>query len=409
MGDLPVGGGEFGDPAFAGGKGFEPGQYGAQGPSACGGQFGAEDVILGVDTHKDVHVAAVITVLVALLAHQEFPATAAGCRQLLVWARSFGALRRAGVECTGSYGSALARFLNRENIQVVAVNQPDRAIRRKRGKTDAVDAEAAARAVLSGRADVTPKTGEGPAADMRVLRPAKESAVKARTQAKNQLKAVPLGVDPSLREALSKLTNTALIARCADLPDADDAAVFTLRLLARRIQQLTAEVKELARRVTKAVHRCHPQLLDVIGLGPDSAAALLIAAGDNLERLASEASFAALCGVSPVEQSSGKTQRRRLNRGGNRQANTALYRIVVTRLRRDARTRLHLERRTKQGMSKREIIRCLKHYVARKIYRQIQPPSALDAPPSSTRRNIGASSTPTRLPGYGSSPPHATG
>lgn len=339
----------------------------------------AEDVILGVDTHKDVHVAAVITVLGALLAHQEFPATAAGYRQLLVWACSFGSLRRAGVECTGSYGAALARFLSRENVQVVEVNQPDRAIRRKRGKTDAVDAEAAARAVLSGRADVTPKTGEGPTADMRVLRLAKESAVKARTQAKNQLKAVLLGVDPALREALSKLTNTALIARCAGLPDTGDAAVFTLRLLARRIQQLTAEVKELAHRVTKAVRHCHPQLLDVIGVGPDSAAALLIAAGDNPERLASEASFAALCGVSPVEQSSGKTQRRRLNRGGNRQANAALYRIVMTRLRRDARTRLYLERRTKQGMSKREIIRCLKRYVAREIYREIQPASALAA------------------------------
>ncbi|WP_455770791.1 IS110 family RNA-guided transposase [Streptomyces canus] len=344
----------------------------------------AEDVILGVDTHKDVHVAAVITALGVMLAHQEFPATAAGYRQLLHWACSFGALHRAGVECTGSYGAALARYLKRENVQVIEVNQPDRAIRRKRGKTDAVDAEAAARAVLSGRADVIPKSGEGPAADMRVLRLAKESAVKARTQAKNQLKAVLLGVDPELREALSNLGNTALIATCADLPDGDDAAVFTLRLLARRIQQLTAEVKELARRTTKAVRIWHPQLLDVIGVGPDSAAALLIAAGDNPERLASEASFAALCGVSPVEQSSGKTQRRRLNRGGNRQANAALYRIVITRLRRDDRTRLYLERRTKQGMSKREIIRCLKRYVAREIYRQIQSASASAARPSAT-------------------------
>lgn len=333
----------------------------------------AEDVILGVDTHKDVHVAAVITVLGALLAHQEFPATAAGYRQLLAWARSFGTLRRAGVECTGSYGAALARFLRQENVQVVEVNQPDRATRRKRGKTDAVDADAAARAVLSGRATTTPKTGEGPAADMRVLRLAKESAVKARTQAKNQLKAVLLGIDPELRESLSELGNSALITRCADLPDTGSAAVFTLRLLARRIQQLTAEVKELTRRVNRAIRAHHPQLLDIVGVGPDSAAALLIAAGDNPERLASEASFAALCGVSPVEQSSGKTRRRRLNRGGNRQANAALYRVVVTRIRRDARTRIYLERRTKQGMSKREIIRCLKRYVAREIYRQIQP------------------------------------
>ncbi|MEU4173353.1 IS110 family transposase [Streptomyces sp. NPDC026665] len=342
----------------------------------------AEDVILGVDTHKDVHVATVVTVLGVLLAHQEFPVTAAGYRQLLSWAGSFGALRRAGVESTGSDGAALTRFLNQQNIQVVEVNQPDRALRRKRGKTDAVDAEAAARAVLSGRADVTPKTGQGPAADMRVLRLAKESAVKARTQAKNQLKAVLLGVEPELREALSNLTNTALIATCADLPEADDAAVFTLRLLARRIQQLTAEVKELGRRVTKAVQCCRPQLLDIVGVGPVSAAALLIAAGDNSERLASEASFAALRGVSPVEQSSGKTQRRRLNRGGNQQANAALSRIVVTRLRRDARTRLYLERRTKQGMSKREIIRCLKRYVAREIYCHIQlAPAPAALPP----------------------------
>ncbi|MFJ3763024.1 transposase [Streptomyces sp. NPDC090080] len=254
----------------------------------------AEDVVLGVDTHKDVHVAAVITVLGALLAHQEFPATATGYHQLLSWARSFGVLHRAGVECTGFYGAALARFLSRENVQVIEVNQPDRATRRKRGKTDAVDAEAAARSVLSGRADVTPKTGEGPAADMRVLRLAKESAVKARTQAKNQLKAVLLGIDPELRESLSRLSNSALIAHCAELPSSGSASVFTFRLLARRIQQLTVEVKELTRRVDRAVRTCHPQLLDIIGVGPHSAAALLIAAGDNPERLASEASFCAV-------------------------------------------------------------------------------------------------------------------
>ncbi|OLT26672.1 IS110 family transposase [Actinomadura sp. CNU-125] len=336
----------------------------------------AQQVILGVDTHKDMHVAAVITALGVLLNCQEFPATAAGYRQLLSWARSFGVLHRAGVECTGSYGAALTRFLTRENIQVLEVNQPDRATRRKRGKTDAVDAEAAARSVLSGRADVTPKTGEGPAADLRILRLAKESAVKARTQAKNQLKAVLIGVDPELRESLSPLSNAALITRCGDLPETGSAAVFTLRLLARRIQQLTAEVKELTRRVHHAIRACHPQLLELPGVGPDSAAALLIAAGDNPERLASEASFAALCGVSPVEQSTGKTQRRRLNRGGNRQANAALYRIVITRIRRDPRTRDYLERRTRQGMSKREIIRCLKRYVAREIYRHFQETTA---------------------------------
>ncbi|MEV6211402.1 IS110 family transposase [Kitasatospora sp. NPDC051914] len=337
--------------------------------------FVSEEVVLGVDTHKDVHVAAVITSLGASLAHQEFPTTALGYRQLVAWARSFGALNRAGVECTGSYGAALARVLRREGIEVIEVNQPDRATRRKRGKTDAIDADAAARAVLSGRATTTPKTADGPAADMRVLRLAKESAVKARTQAMNQLKAVLLAVDPDLRELLAGLTNTALIATCAELAGDQGAAVFTLRMLARRVQNLSEEVKELTRRTTKAVRTCRPQLLELVGVGPDSAAVLLIAAGDNPDRLTDEASFAALCGVGPVEQSSGKTQRRRLNRGGNRQANAALYRIVMTRIRWDERTQAYLQRRTAQGLSKREIIRCLKRYVARELYRLIQPTS----------------------------------
>lgn len=342
----------------------------------------AEDVILGVDTHKDVHVAAVITTLGASLAHQEFPATAAGYRQLLAWARSFGVLHRAGVECTGSYGTALTRSLRREGIDVVEVNQPDRATRRKRGKTDAVDADAAARAVLSGRATTVPKTADGPAADMRVLRLAKESAVKARTQALNQLKAVLLAIDPDLRELLTGLSNPALVATCAAL-DIDDRgeAVFTMRLLAHRIQHLSHEVKELTRRTTRAVRSCRPQMLDLVGVGPDSAAVLLITAGDNPDRITDEASFAALCGVSPVEQSSGKTQRRRLNRGGNRQANAALYRIVMTRIRWDERTQKYLQRRTAEGMSKREIIRCLKRYAARELYRHIQP-LATSQPPS---------------------------
>lgn len=340
----------------------------------------AEDVILGVDTHKDVHVAAVITTIGASLAHQEFPTTAAGYRQLIAWARSFGILRRAGVECTGSYGVALTRALHREDIDVVEVNQPDRATRRKRGKTDAIDADAAARAVLSGRATTTPKTADGPAADMRVLRLAKESAVKARTQAMNQLKAVLLVIDPDLRELLTGLTNPALIATCAELDDGRGEAVFTMRLLARRVQNLSQEVKELTRRTTRAVQACRPQLLDLVGVGPDSAAVLLIAAGDNPDRLTDEASFAALCGVSPVEQSSGKTQRRRLNRGGHRQANAALYRIVQSRLRWDERTQAYLQRRTAEGMSRREIIRCLKRYVAREIYRHIRPQTNTETP-----------------------------
>ncbi|MFJ4866882.1 IS110 family transposase [Streptomyces sp. NPDC088748] len=341
-----------------------------------------EDVILGVDTHEDIHVAAVITTRGASLTNQEFPATAAGYRQLIFWARPFGVVRRAGVECTGSYGTALTRALQREGIDVVEVNQPDRATRRKHGKTDAIDADAAARAVLSGAATTTPKTADGPAADMRVLRLAKESAVKARTQAMNQLKAVLLVLDPALREQLTSLRNPALITTCAALDDGRTEAAFTMRLLARRVQSLSLEIKELTKRTTKAVRASRPQLLQLVGVGPDSAAVLLIAAGDNPDRLKDEASLAALCGVSPVEQSSGKSRRRRLNRGGHRQANAALYRIVQSRICWDERTQSYLQRRTAEGMSRREIIRCLKRYVARELHRHIQPPTTTTAPPA---------------------------
>lgn len=339
----------------------------------------AEEVLLGVDTHKDVHAAAVITVLGATLDSRSFPATAEGYRQLAAWALSFGVLRRAGVECTGSYGAALTRHLRAEGIDVTEVNQPDKAARRRHGKTDVVDAEAAARAVLSGRATATAKTRDGPVEALRLFKLAKGSAIKSRTQAINQLKSVLVTADVTLREALAGLTNPLLFKRCSELetPDApgpDSAARVTLRLLARRIQHLSDEISDLTKRIAEAVQVSTPGLLEVHGVGPDSAAVLLICAGDNPERIGSEASFAALCGTSPVEASSGKTQRRRLNRGGDRQANAALYRIILSRLRWDSRTQEYVRRRLAEGKTRREIIRCLKRYVAREIYHLIVTP-----------------------------------
>ncbi|MCC2280995.1 IS110 family transposase [Streptomyces sp. ET3-23] len=335
-------------------------------------------VVLGVDTHKDVHVAAVLDHLGGLLDTGEFPATTTGYHQLLDWTRQFGTVLRAGVECTGSYGVGLARYLATQRVPVVEVNQPDRSARRRRGKTDAVDAESAARAALSGTARALPKSGDGQVEVLRMLRLAKNSAVKARTQALNQLKAVLVNAPSALREALEPLSTAVLLRRCAELTDpcdgnpAADTAVFTLRLLAQRVLRLRQEVTELGRRMTAAVQASAPSLLERFGIGPDSAAALLITAGDNPERLSNEASFAALCGASPVEKSSGKTQRRRLNRGGDRQANAALHRIVVTRMRQDERTRSYLERRTAEGRGKREVMRCLKRYVAREVYALIR-------------------------------------
>jgi len=339
----------------------------------------AGEVILGVDTHKDLHAAAVISPLGVLLSSETFPATEAGYGELLAWAGRFGPVRRAGVECTGSYGAALARHLRAAGIEVIEVNQPDKATRRRQGKTDTLDAESAARAVLSGRASATAKAGDGPVEMLRMFKLAKASAVKARTQAINQLKAVLVAADPTLRETLSGLSNVLLIRRCTQLDvdtpcDTTSAAAYTLRLLARRILALTSEIRKLEHQITTAVTSHASRLLTRRGIGPDNAAALLIAAGDNPDRLRSEASFAALCGVSPLEASSGRTSRRRLNRGGDRQANSALYRIALSRLRWDTRTRNYLARRITEGKTRREAIRCLKRYIAREIYQIITAP-----------------------------------
>jgi transposase len=351
--------------------------HGTPDPTSMDRDLDDEQVILGVDTHADAHVAAVITVMGVLLGTRSFPATAAGYRALLEWARGHGRLRRAGVEGTSSHGTALNRHLRRHHVQVIEVNRPDRASRRRRGKTDAVDAENAARSVLSGQANAIAKTGDGTVEMIRMFKVAKDSAVKARTQAINQLRAVLARAEPSLRESLAGLGLATLVRRCAELPDTDvcdigTAATQVLRTLARRIQILEEEIRSHQQQLTALITDCAPQLLEQHGIGPDTAAALLITAGDNPGRLTSEAAFAALCGVNPIEASSGKTARHRLNRGGDRRANSALYTIVLTRLGRDQRTRDYAERRTREGKSKKEIIRCLKRYVAREVFPLIQ-------------------------------------
>lgn len=336
-------------------------------------------VILGVDTHRDTHVAAVLTEPGAVLATKDFPATPAGYTALHAWAASHGTLTTAGIEGTGSYGAALTRHLVGTGVTVIEVNRPDRAARRRHGKNDTVDAIAAARSVIDGKATATPKTGDGHAEALRLYKTCKDSAVKARTTAINQLRADLISADPHLRQHLTNLTRATLIRTCATLPDtpapaspAHAATVITLRTLARRIQALTAEINDLTSRITAAVKACAPALLERPGIGPDSAAALLIAAGDNPDRIATPAAYAALCGASPVEHSSGLHHHHRLNRGGDRQANAALYRIAQTRLRWDPATADYLARRTAQGKTRRAIIRCLKRYIAREVFNLIR-------------------------------------
>ncbi|MFE2179267.1 IS110 family transposase [Streptomyces sp. NPDC059455] len=347
------------------------------------------EVVLGVDTHGEVHVAAVVSPLGKVLGTESFPATADGYRRLLVWARRLGTVRRAGVEGTGTFGAGLSRYLLAQHVQVYDVNRPDRTARRLHGKSDPLDAQAAARAVLSGRARARAKSGDGPVHSARMFKLAKDSAVKARTQAINQLKAVLVIADPALRERLSGLGNRELFRTCARLSPRDgedgggdedavaQATRITLSLLAQRIEQLTGQIDELNQRLTRLVERHAPQLLTPVGIGPDSAVTLLITMGDNPERLNSEASFAALCGVSPVEYSSGRRNSRRLNQGGDRQANAALHRIVFTRLRHDPRTQAYYERRTQEGKTRREIIRCLKRYAAREVFNLVRTVSSI--------------------------------
>ncbi|WP_312869121.1 IS110 family transposase [Amycolatopsis pithecellobii] len=303
----------------------------------------------------------------------------AGYQALVKWARGFGAVRRAGVECTGSFGAALARHLATVDIDVFEVNQPDKANRRRRGKNDAIDAESAARSVLNGQASALAKGGQGPVEMVRMFKVAKTSALKSRTQAINQLKAVLVSADPMLRDELRDLRTAKLVQRCiAWTPttptDSATAARYTLRLLACRIDRLSQEIADLNAQIAAVLADHNPAMLNTYGVGPDTAATLLIAAGDNPERLRSEASFAALCGVSPVEASSGRTQRHRLNRGGDRQANSALRSIVLVRLRWDQRTRDYIDRRVREGKTKREAVRCLKRYIARELYRIITAP-----------------------------------
>jgi transposase len=330
-------------------------------------------VTIGVDTHKDLHVAAARDQLGRRLGTTMAPATRAGYTQLLAWARGLGEPVAWGVEGTGSYGAGLARFLAGHGQRVLEVNRPDRAARRRRGKSDPVDADAAARAVQAGEATGVPKAQDGMVEMLRALRVARQTAVKARTQAINALKGLLVTAPDELREQLAGLSTTKLVRQAAALdPDTlatpTAATMLALAGLARRYQHLDAEISLLTSRLDQLTVTAAPQLRELVGVGPDSAAALLITAGDNPDRLHSEAAFAALCGSSPVEASSGKTRRHRLNRGGDRQANAALHRIVIVRLRWHQPTRDYAARRTTEGKTRKEIIRCLKRYVAREIF-----------------------------------------
>lgn len=335
-------------------------------------------VVIGVDTHLDSHTAALIDPLGVLLGTETFPSSPSGYRQLLLWASSFGQVLVAGVEGTGSYGAGLARFLRSEGVDVLEVERPKRRHLRRRGKSDPIDAELAARSVLACGRPIFAKSADGYSEMIRVLAAARRSAVKARGQVVNQLRALLVTAPDELRSSLSGLPISQLVARSSRLrpgavpADVLSATKLALRSLARRYQTLCEEISDLDAHISLLVSESAPQLLALPGVGPDVAATLLVAAGDNPDRLASESSFAALCGVSPIPASSGKTVRHRLNRNGHRQANRALHIVAVVRMSHCERTRAYVAKRTSEGKSKTEIIRCLKRYIAREVYRALK-------------------------------------
>jgi transposase len=344
------------------------------------------ELVGGVDTHQDTHTAAVIDPVGRVLGTQQFPATPAGYQALLAWLNRFGRLQRVGVEGTGSYGAGLTRRLHHAGVEVIEVDRPDRKSRRFHGKSDPIDAVQAALAAMAGQRTGTPKHRDGRVEALRNLRIARSSAVSPRAEVQRQIKALILTAPDELRTRLRTLNTAQLITTCANTrPDRSTtatvatAATIALRSLARRHQNLSAEITDLDTLLQPLVTAINPALVAAHGVGTDTAGQLLVTAGQNHDRITSEAAFAMLCGVAPIPASSGKTNRHRLNRGGDRQANASLYRVALCRLRWHPATRAYAERRTTDGKTKKEIIRCLKRYIARELYELITTTSSSTA------------------------------
>jgi transposase len=331
----------------------------------------------GVDTHLDVHVAAALDGNGGVLGVESFPTTPEGFAALHAWLCRFGSVERVGVEGTGAYGVGLARALRAAKVTVIEVDRPSRQARRRHGKSDTIDAVEAARAALSGRARAVAKSADGNVEAIRELLIAYRSGRDTRTRCLNQLRHLGFTAPDDLRERFRGVRVEALAREAAGLrpnPAGDQvvhATKLAMQTLGRRVLDIDADCAHLHGELTELVKQTAPSLLELPGVGVNTAALLLVAAGDNAERISSEAAFAHLCGVAPIHASSGKTVRHRLNRGGNRQANHALWRIVFTRMGSDPRTRGYVERRLAEGRSKPEIMRVLKRYVAREVYRHL--------------------------------------
>ncbi len=349
-------------------------------PDPTGTHQSRPPVFAGVDTHKDVHVAAVVDATGTMLGTGSFATTRAGYRALLAWVRSHGELIRIGIEGTGSYGAGLTRHLAKHDVTVLEVDRPDRSERRRKGKDDDLDAINAARAALHQRRTTIPKSKDGAVEALRILRVARAQAVRERRNTLQLLRMSIVAAPDEVRDQIRNLTRMQLIRHLAawrpDISNATDPVVayrVALKSFGRRYLELTDEIADLDDLITPIVEALAPQLLKRVGIGIEVAGQLLVTAGDNPDRMKSEAAFAMLCGVAPLPASSGMTHRHRLNRGGDRQANRALHLAVISRLRLDPRTKAYVAKKTAEGHSKLETIRCLKRYLAREVYYLLNP------------------------------------
>ncbi|MFI5436449.1 IS110 family transposase [Rhodococcus baikonurensis] len=338
------------------------------------------DVVVGIDTHKYVHVGAVFDTTAGLLSTISVPADSRGFSQSLSWAESFGHTLAFGIEGTGSYGGALTSFIRRRGYRVVEVARPDRRMRRLVGKSDTIDAQNAAKAVMAGFATAEPKTADGTVEMIRQLKVAHDTAVKARATTMVTLKAMLVHAPEALRAEMAGKTQIMLARHCAaltteHLDSPDDSIRITLATLARRWLTLHHEAIELNQHIEALVKTTAPQLVQSYGIGTDTAAEILIVFGDNPQRIKSEAALAKLAGISPIPASSGTTTGKyRINHGGHRQRGAAIYRTVIVRMRFHEPTKTYIARRTAEGKTKRDIIRCLKRYVIREVYHLVNNP-----------------------------------
>lgn len=337
-------------------------------------------VFAGADTHADtIHVAA-IDGYGRDLGDGEFPTTPAGYRDALAFLASFGSVQVFGIEGTSSYGAGLAVVARTAGIAVREVIRPEATVRRMQGKSDPIDAYQAARAAMTGRAKTAPKAED--IEGLRALLSTRRSAAKARTAAMNQIHAQLITAPVEIRERYRKLSDKRLIdALAACRPGSRGAVVATvllgLKMLAQRHRFLGQQIELLDDQLRGLVAAINLNLISARGIGPVTAAQLLLTAGGNPERLASETSFAALCGTAPVPASSGKTTRYRLSRGGDRHANSALHTIATVRMASDPRTREFVATQRAKNRSNPEILRILKRAIAREVFKLLQNPNAL--------------------------------